>query len=278
MTDSITYNVPVKMVEAFRGQSVIVRARLPSEIVERLSQHVLDDISYIQLLSVSPEVDDLVNWGEAIPLDVVMQSPSTEFPQLYKYAKLLENHPVRISIPVAAGFGKAAKLALALNFAVKLEMVGQPGADLIEELQEVLDLYLHRSTVSQPVEFFHSLFLAFYREERATLWAIQEEDPAFSRYVTDAGAEEAASRRLQEADAKGDISARLAEYQRELLTEQTECDGCEFFEHCGGYFKWPDKEYDCAGVKTLLGAHREAARELRGDVEAYVATQGEARL
>ncbi|MGH9903209.1 MAG: hypothetical protein ACRD68_15485, partial [Pyrinomonadaceae bacterium] len=67
MTDSITYNVPVGMVEAYRGRSLIVRARLPSEIVERLSQDELDNVSYIQLLCVNPEVDDLIHWGEAVP-------------------------------------------------------------------------------------------------------------------------------------------------------------------------------------------------------------------
>jgi hypothetical protein len=197
-------------------------------------------------------------------VDVVMRSPLSEFMRLYRYAKLLENHPVRITVPVVAGFGSAVKVALALNFAVKLEVSKQPGPDLIEELHEVLNLYLYRPTVSQPVEFFHTLFLAFYKGGPASLWEIQEDDPARFRYVKDDG---------EEVAPRGGAGAAL--YRRELLAEGGECAGCEFYAYCGGYFKWPEKAYDCAGVRSLLGVLGDAAGELRGDMEAYAATRAE---
>lgn len=277
MDDSVTYNIPVGLVEAYRGRSLIVRAERPSEIVRAIPPERVADISYVRLSSFDAEVDELVHWGEGVPVDVVMRRPLFEFMRLYRFAKLLENHPVRISVPVVAGFGRAARLALALNFAVKLEVAEQPGPDLIDELHEVLNLYLYRPSVSQPVEFFHSLFLAFYRWESATLWEIQEEDPARFRHVTDDG-EEVAPRRAPRCGA-GDAAtvAGTADYRRELLAEGGECAGCEFFAYCGGYFKWPARDYDCAGVKTLFGALSEAAGELHGDVEAYAATAEEAR-
>lgn len=276
--DSITYSVPVGLAEAYRGRSMVVRASHPSEITRDIPTDLLADISYVRLSSIGAEVDELVHWGVGVPVDVVMRSPLSEFTQLYRYAKLLENHPVRISIPVVDGFSRAARLALALNFAVKLEMTGPPGRYLIDELHEVLSLYLYRPTVAQPVEFFHTLFLSFYTKEPATLWGIQEEDPAHFRYVGDDGEELNPRSALHAVAARpGQPGAGTAEYRRDLLVEGWECAGCEFFAHCGGYFKWPARTYDCAGVKTLFGALKEAAAELRGDVETFAAAQGEAR-
>lgn len=265
MGHPVTYNIPASLAEAYNGRSLIVRAHDPSEIVRDVLPERLADISYVRLSSVGAEVDDLVHWGVGVPVDVVVRNPLSEFMQLYRYAKLLENHPVRITVPVAPGFAGAVKMALALNFAVKLELVKQPGPDLIDELNEVLNLYLYRPTVSQPVEFFHTLLLAFYRWEPASLWEIQEEDPARFCHVEDDG-EEVAPRGV----------ADVAEYRRELLAEGGECARCEFFAHCGGYFKWPERGYDCAGVRSLFVALSEAAGELHGDVEAYDAARAEA--
>ena len=278
MDNPVIYNIPVGMVKAYRGRSLVVRTDRPSEVVRAIPPELLADISYVRLSSFDAEVDDLVHWGVGIPLDVVMRSPLSEFMRLYRFAKLLENHPVRISVPVVAGFGRAVRLALALDFAVKLEVAEQPGPDLIDELHEVVNLYLYRPSVSQPVEFFHSLFLAFYKWEPATLWEIQEEDPAHFLYVTDDG-EEVAPRHARREGAACDVvtGAGTAAYRRELLAEGGECAGCEYFAYCGGYFKWPARDYDCAGVRSLFGALSEAAGELHGDVEAYAKTPEEAR-
>jgi hypothetical protein len=277
MDDPVTYNIPVGLVEAYRGRSVVVRTERPSEVVRAIPPELLADIACVRLSSFDAEVDDLVHWGVGIPVDVVMRRPLSEFMRLYRFAKLLENHPVRISVPVVAGFGSAVRLALALNFAVKLEVAGQPGPDLIDELHEVLNLYLYRQSVSQPVEFFHSLFLAFYRWGTATLWEIQEEDPAHFRHVTDDGEEVAPRRPPRGVAGDAAAAAGTADYRRELLAEGGECTDCEFFAFCGGYFKWPARDYDCAGIRTLFGALSQAAGELHGDVEAYAAAPEGAR-
>jgi sulfatase maturation enzyme AslB (radical SAM superfamily) len=273
MTDSITYNIPASMAESYRGRNVIVRSHDPAEIVGSFSEDDLERLAYIQLLSLNAEVDYLVQWGGSVPVDLLMRNPETEFPLLYQLSDLLDNHPVRVSIPIVPGLSKAAKLAISLNFAVKLEVVQRLDQQVIEELGQVLDLYLHRPNVAAPVEFFHSTFLALYHREDTSLWSIQEEDPAQFLYITDDG-QKAISRRFAGASLTGDLSAFVSDYQRQLLAEKRECDGCEFFDVCGGYFKLPDKQYQCDGVKSLFRTLKEAAGQLQHDLEMYQQAQG----
>ncbi len=273
MADSVVYNIPARMVEEYRGRPVIVRSDQPSELVARLPEAYLKDLACVQLLSLDGEIDDLIHWGELVPVDIVMRNP-VEFPKLYRYADLLENHPVRVSIPAVPGCYKAVKLAVSLNFAVKLVIAQQPDQALIEELAQILDLYLHRPNVAQPVEYFHSTFLAFYHGEGITLWSVQEEDPMVIRYVTDEG-EETISPRLEGITFGADYDSVVAEYQRALLAEKGECEGCEFWDICGGYFKWPDKQYHCDGVKSLFRTLKEAAGELQRELKSFEELQGE---
>jgi hypothetical protein len=159
------------------------------------------------------------------------------------------------------------KLALSLNFAVKLE-VTQPEPALIEELLQIANLYFHQTTVSKPVEFIHSIFWSFYNRNPVTLWAIQEEDPARFRYITDLGVE-TLSRRLAGVESKYGVASFIREFTEELLSEKQECGDCAFFENCAGYFKWPRREYRCDGVKALFQTLRAAAEELRADIVSF---------
>jgi hypothetical protein len=269
----MVYNIPVILVEAYHGRRLIVRSQHPSELVERLSEKDLENLSYIQLFSLTVETDPLTRWGEGIPVELVMQDPKTEFPLLYKHAKLFDTHPIRVAIPVAPGFSKAVKLAVPLNFAVKLE-VTQPDSALMEEMSQVLSFYLHHSTASEPIEYFHSLLLAFYHQNPVTLWTIQEEDPAYIRYITDQG-EETLPPRLAGTNVRYDLDSFLEAFKKELLAEKGECYECEFFENCGGYFKWPQKAFSCEGVKTLFRTLKEAAGELRKDLNSFPGSRRE---
>jgi hypothetical protein len=187
-----------------------------------------------------------------------------DFARLYSHAKLLDNHPVRVSVPVAAGFDKAVKLALSLEFAVKLEL-DQPEAYLVEALVGVLDAYLHQSTVSQPIEPFHSLLLAFFRDESTSLWAIQEEDPAILRHVDELG-DERLPGKLIDAAPEIDPTGFVEHWVETLIAAGAECADCPFLAHCRGYFKWPQRDYLCAGVKDLFHTLHQAAGDLQRDL------------
>jgi hypothetical protein len=156
---------------------------------------------------------------------------------------------VRITIPLVSGFSKAVKLAISLRYAVKLE-VRQPDEDLLQELESVLDLYLHLSAVNQPIEFFHSLLLSFYRNEPVSLWEITENDQATLRYIGDDG------------------SAIDVDFN----SETRECHECEFRDRCRGYFKFPDRDYNCDGVKRLFRTLAQTAHELKADLASFETT------
>jgi hypothetical protein len=266
--NTVIYNIPVKLIPAYGGREVIVRSPDPAEIVEALSVGAPVKLVGIQILSMLADIDPLADWGYAIPVELVMQDPVTEFALLYRHARLLDKHPVRVSIPVVPGLYQAVKVASALQLAVKLEL-RQPGPDAIEEMHAVLYFYLHHKSVSQPIEYFHSSLLSFYDCTPATLWDLQEDNPAYLHYVADDGAANAA---LNE-----DPGSFVADLQSELIAEHAECCGCEFFENCGGYFKWPDKEYRCDGVKSIFRTLKDAADELQQDLTIFTDERREER-
>jgi hypothetical protein len=270
---TVVYNIPVHLVPAYRGRDVLVRSQDPTALVQALPDGDLEQLVGVQLLSLAADVDALADWGYGVPVDLVMRSPETEFPLLYRHARLLDKHPVRVSIPVCPALFKAVQVAAALRFTVKLE-VGQPEPAAIEAMQSVLEFYLHHPSVAQPVEFFHTALRSFYDRHPVTLWDIQEEDPASIRYVTDDGRETIA-RRLAGGSVSGDLGSFVAALQRELLAEPGECCECEFFVHCGGYFKWPRKDYGCRGVKRVFRTLRDASEELRHDLDKFTAARKE---
>jgi hypothetical protein len=272
VTDAIIYNIPARLVPVFRGRKMIVRSHDPSEIVENVSAADLNDISFIKLLSLAGSLDGLMAWGAEIPVDLVVSDPCRDLPLLYRYAPLLGTHPVRVSVPLVPGFGNVVKLAVSLGFAVKVEG-GQPEESLSDELQRIARFYLHQSTVSEPIEFFHSLFLAFYHQDPVTLWIIQEEDPSLIRYVNDQGEETLPGRLAGEGDNQG-LSTFLRELRDGTAAEPGECAECEFLRHCLGYFKWPAKEYRCDVVKVLMHTLNSAAEELRADMASLHAPGG----
>jgi hypothetical protein len=268
---TVVYNIPVHLVPAYQGQEVIVRAQDPTALVQALPDHDLEKLVSVQLLSLSAAVDVLADWGYGVPVELIMRSPDIEFPLLYRHAKLLDKHPVRVSIPALPGLFKAVKVASALRFPVKLE-VGQPEPETIEALQSVLEFYLHHPSVSQPVEFFHTSLLSFYNQAPVSLWDVQEEDPVYVRYVMDDGRETIARRPVSR-QVTGDLGVFITDLQQKLLAEHGECCACEFLAHCGSYFKWPRKDYGCSGVKTLFRTLRDAGAALRHDLNTFTAAR-----
>ena len=175
-TESLIYNIPIDLMDAYRGRQVIVRVFEPAQLVEKLSERDLENLYYMQILTLAADISILGTWGLGLPVDLLMYEPEAEFAKLYDHAKLLDKHPVRVTIPVRPGFVKAVKIGGSLGFAVKLS-IGQPNAEDLSLLSEVLDMFLHKPAFSQPIEFFQGSLQSFFLEDANTIWAIQEEDP-----------------------------------------------------------------------------------------------------
>jgi hypothetical protein len=159
--------VPAGRASSERGRNVVLRAADPAAMPTAAARHPAEFIAWVQLLGVPDSAAAFEDWPDGVPVDLVLGDPARDYPALYRCATLIERHPVRVTVPVVAGFAKAVKLAVSLHFAVKLQ-VGQPDPALIEELRQVLDLYLHRAAVDQPVEFFHSVLFGFLHERPQT--------------------------------------------------------------------------------------------------------------
>jgi hypothetical protein len=276
LSDSIVYNIPGAMIEAYGGRNLVVRCHDPSVMVQRLASHDLERLAYLQVLGAGGNVDSLMRWERSVPMDLVVQNPEADLPLLYRYSTMPAERPVRVSVSVVPGFSKVVKLALSLDFAVKLEL-SQPEPAVMEELIYVAGLYLHQSTISQPVEYIHSMFLAFYHGDLVTLWTVLEEDPSRMRYITDQGTE-TISRRFAGMNLNYDLPSFIKKFIEGLLKEGSECSDCDFFESCLGYFKWPRKEYRCDGVKAVFQRLKEAAEELKADLSSFHCPNGVNRL
>jgi len=263
------------MIEAYRGRNLVVRGSDPSTMVRILAAHDPERIAYLQVLGAGGDLDGLLRWERPVPVDLVVRNLEEDLPLLYRYTTLSADRPVRVTVPIAPGFGKVVKLALSLDFAVKLELCTQGPASTAELLQ-VADLYLHQSTVSRPVEYIHSIFLAFYRGDPVTLWTVQEEDPSRMRYITDGG-KETISERFAGVELNEDLSSFVERSADGLIEDGGECNDCRFFASCLGYFKWPGKEYRCDCVKALFQKLEEAAEELKADLSSFPSPHGEDR-
>jgi hypothetical protein len=192
VTDGLVYNIPAKLIENYRGHEVILRSSSPGEIAYSLWQSDPLVVRFIQLLAPFDDTSVLERSVEELPIEIVLEDLN-QFELLYDFTNLLDSHPLRVTIPVARGFSKAVKLAVSLDYAVKLQ-VGQPEKFLRLELESVRDVYLRRNYVRQPIEFFQSLLLSFYREEKISLWEVAEENSTQIRYITDDGRETIAPR------------------------------------------------------------------------------------
>lgn len=268
----LTYNIPIKLIERFRGHRLIVRSSNPAKLAAALSQDELKDVEYVQILTLAGNVGGIANWGVHVPMDLVIFEPGAEYRKLHNYTDLLTHHPVRVTVPVRPGFANAVKLAGSLNFAIKLTL-GQPGAKELEELFSVLEVYLHQATFSQPVEFFQGVMLSFFRGEPATIWEILEEDPSQTRYITRDGTEMISPRFLGITESRSrSLQNYVDEFEAKLLAEKRECLNCEFRSNCRGYFKWPNRDYLCAGgIKKVFAVLKDAANELSEDMAEYSA-------
>jgi len=199
-----------------------------------------------------------------VPLDVVLSDPVSEFSDLYRLVDVCAAHDVRLSMPAAPGFLKAVKLAASLRLPVRI-LPGQPTREVMAELTEALEFYLHGQMVEAPVEFFHSLLATFCGTDKGSLWMTLEEDPAVFLHYDAEGLP-----KLPRSDGFRSVEISpggFVEHHLKSLVEQgAECAACPWQQICRGYFKWPDPAYSCEGVKQLFSILKAAAHEIERDL------------
>lgn len=265
--NKIIYNIPLQHLATSNAERLIVRTADPQALVTALSAENPARIIAAQLTAPYANTEPLNAWSAGLPLELLLGDPLQEFPLLYHHVNLLEQHPVWILVPLLPGFTKAVKVALALNFAVRLDL-GQPTQHQVAELLELLDFYLHQSSVAQSIDFFQGTLLGFYHQQPLPLWVIFDEPPHSLRYVAEDGRESLIGR-LAAVDIKPQaVDSDLNAWVDEVLASAPACQSCAFRPNCGGYFQWPQQNYDCTGVKELFGVLQSAAEELRQDLQA----------
>lgn len=242
--------VPVHLASRFRGHRLALRADDPRSFPECLKGDDLERIEYLQLTDLEADPAPLLRWERVFPIDLVMRAPGRELPRLYVHAPLLDRGPVRVSIPAADGMERAVKLAASLRLSVKI-IPEQPNVDEVQQLIRLADFYLRNPTIEAPIEFFHSLFFAFVKEEAATLWDILEKDPARYLFVKDDG--RPSERQPKEREGEGSHSA---------------CPACPYCPWCCGFFKYPAPDYSCEMVLCLFQHLFASAEEFRRDLAA----------
>ena len=249
----------------------IVRSR------EELCRWLGNPLPGLRWLQVEGTLGHSEAWTEAahddshIPLDVVLSDPDSEFSDLYRVVDACAVRDIRVTVPAAPGLMKAIKLAAALRLPVRV-LPGQPTAEVLEELHDALEFYLHEPMVEAPVEFFHSLLATMCDGNADSLWMILEEDPdAFRHYDADGHARvpRTGDSGQSEIASPGFVENHL----KSLIAQGAECATCPWQKPCRGYFKWPDPAYSCEGMKQLFFSIQTAGNEIRRDVASFAAAE-----
>jgi hypothetical protein len=246
----------------------IVRSR---EELYRWLRGPLPGLGWLQVEGILGDSDawmEAAHSGSDVSLDLILANPASEFSDLYKIVDFSAVHDVRVTIQARPGLLKAVKLAAALRLPIRL-LPGQPKADVLAELKEVLDFYLHEPAVEAPVEFFHSLFANNHGADAGSLWMILEEDPAaYLQYDINGQA------KLPRSESLWSIETPPADFVenhlKSLVEESAECATCPWQQSCRGYFKWPDRAYSCEGIKELFSVIQAAADEMARDLASCV--------
>jgi hypothetical protein len=250
--------------EGDRHFVAVVRSR------DELCQWLREPLPGLEWIQVEGLLGDPEAWASAaqgasqVPLDVLLSDPATEFSDLYRLVDVCAVREVRVSMPAAPGFLKAVRLAASLRLPVRV-LPGQPTSEVLAELTEALEFYLHGAMVETPVEFFHSLLASACGVDTGSLWMILEEDPAaFLHYDAQGHAELPRSGGFHSAEISPE--AFVEHHLKDLVEQGAECAACPWQEACRGYFKWPDPAYSCAGVKQLFSIIEAAAGEIERDL------------
>jgi hypothetical protein len=256
-----TYNIPASMISNYSDQMVIIRSEDPSELVRTVERADRSRIESLQLIGAHPELSSLSHLDPTLPLEIALKDAEKEAEHLHLYSNATFSNPIRVLINTSRGFMRAVNTAISLGIETGL-IVHQPGEALVRELESALDLYLYNAEVQVPIEFFHSLLVAFCRNHLDdSLWLIQREDPTRDRYVLDNGSIVISPRLpIEISVVSGDF---LDDYRFDVMSQQGECSICRYFTQCVGYFKFPDEAYSCRGMQHIFAKLKGAANEIK---------------
>ena len=258
--------LPAPLVEGEGDRPFVAVVRSRNELCRWLSAP-LPGLEWIQVEGLLGDPDawaSAAHGASQVPLDVVLSDPATEFSDLYRLVDVCAVREIRVSMPAAPDFLKAVKLAASLRLPVRV-LPGQPTSEVLAELTEALEFYLHGAMVETPVEFFHSLLAGACGANTGSLWMILEEDPAaFLHYDAQGHAELPRSGGFHSVEISPEAFVR--HHLKNLVEQGAECATCPWQEACRGYFKWPVPAYSCAGVKQLFSRIETAAGEIERDL------------
>jgi hypothetical protein len=261
--------LPSALAETQGGLSFVAIVRNREEFCRWLR----DPPAGLKWLQVEGMLGDSEAWTEAahndshLPLDVVLSDPASEFSDLYRLVDACAVRDIRVTVPAAPGLAKAVRLAAALRLPVRV-LPGQPTAEVLDELRDVLEFYLHEPMVEVPVEFFHSFLATTGGEDVGSLWMILEEDPDAFQHCDGTG--QARVPRTGDSSPVATASAGFVEtHLNRLIVQGAECATCPWQQPCRGYFKWPDPAYSCEGIKQLLFSIQTAGNEIRRDMATF---------
>jgi hypothetical protein len=258
--------LPTGLAEEQADWPFVALPRNPDE----LSRWLGEPPKGLQWIEIEGVLDDLEAWTPAmrnasqVPLDVIVTKPGSEFANLYRLVDMCATRELRVSVPAVPGFFKAVKLAASLRLPIRL-LPGQPTPEVLAELTEALEFYLHGPMVETPLEFFHSLLAAACGTDCGSLWMILEEDPAAFLRFDDEGRP-----KLPRSGGCGSVELFTESFVenrlKSLLDQGAECASCLWQQVCRGYFKWPDPTFSCGGVKQLFARIEAAADEIKRDL------------
>lgn len=233
---------------------------LSVRVTSRADVPMADDLALDRVVwfEVPPALVD-APWPVGAPLDVVLDDPTRDAAGLYGLDRIRRDHPVRVTIPGRPGVARSARIAMALQLPVRL-LTYQPSSELLTELDEVLDIYLHDSRATAPAEFLQSALAWWLFDDAPSPWVALELDPDWYPRL---GVDAAATGGPWPPPEAGFVSRRL----RGLTEAGGECATCRFRGWCQGFFKWPDSAYECAGVARFIGRLEDSAARLSQDLD-----------
>lgn len=236
----------------FAGSACIVSIDAAAEAAEAVSLPP-DRVAWLEVPLSLFDAPDLSQWR----LDVVLAHPREEAARLYAVARQRAGAPTRVSIHAREGVARAGQIALALHLPVRL-VLETPDTAVVDELEALLDRYLHDSQASAPIEPFNGALACLLHGEGPSLWELQELD---LQITPPPGSDDTNSQ-----------NDAIESHLKRLLDAGAECATCPQRRWCAGYFKHHDAAYDCSGVRRLFRRLETAAEQLMADVAEHDAT------